>query len=125
MLSAFFGVLAVSLAVIGLYGVTAYTATQRRTEIAIRMALGAQRSEVIGLVLRRGVTLTAIGIAAGLAIAAVVTQYVKALLFDVAPVDPTTFLGVSVMFVLVAGLASYMPARRASNVDPMVALRAE
>ena len=125
MLSAFFGALAVSLAVIGLYGVTAYTATQRRTEMAIRMALGAQRSEVIGLVVRRGLALTAIGIVAGLAIAAAVTRYVEGLLFGVAPVDPTIFLGVSVIFVLVAGLASYMPARRASNVDPMVALRAE
>jgi putative ABC transport system permease protein len=125
MLSAFFGALAVLLAVIGLYGVTAYTATQRRTEIAIRMALGAQRLEVIGLVLRRVLALTAIGIAVGLAIAAVVTRYVNALLFGVTPVDPTTFLGVAVIFVAVAAVASYMPARRASNVDPMVALRAE
>jgi putative ABC transport system permease protein len=125
MLSAFFGALAVSLAVIGLYGVTAYTATQRRTEIAIRMALGAQRSAVIGLVLRRGLALTMIGIAFGLAIAAVVTRYLKALLFGVTPVDPATFLGVSVTFVAVAALASYLPARRASNVDPMAALRAE
>jgi predicted permease len=125
MLSAFFGALAVCLAVIGLYGVTAYTATQRRTEIAIRIALGAQRSEVIGLVLRRGLALTVVGIAVGLAIAAGVTQYVKALLFGVTPVDPVTFLGVSVIFVAAAALASYMPARRASTVDPMVALRAE
>jgi predicted permease len=125
MLSVFFGVLAVFLAVIGLYGVTAYTATQRRTEIAIRMALGAQRLEVIGLVLRRGLALTAIGIAVGLAIAAALTRYVKALLFGVTPVDPATFLGVCVIFVAVAAVASYMPARRASNVDPMVALRAE
>ena len=125
MLSGFFGAVAVFLAVIGLYGLAAYTATQRRTEIAIRMALGAQRSEVIGLVLRRGLALTATGVAVGLTIAAAVTQYVKSLLFGVTPVDPATFLGVSVMFVVVAALASYIPARRASNADPMVALRAE
>lgn len=124
-LSAFFGGLAVFLAVIGLYGMTAYTVTRRRTEIAIRMALGAQRSEVIGLVLRRGLALTAIGIGVGIAIAAAVTRYIEGLLFDVTPVDPATFLGVSVIFVAVAALASYMPARRASKVDPVVALRAE
>jgi predicted permease len=125
MLSAFFGALAVFLAVIGLYGVTAYTAAQRRREIAIRMALGAQRSEVIGLVLRRGLTLTAIGIVGGLAIATAVTRYAKALLFGVTPLDPGTFIGVSLIFVAVAAVASYLPARRASSVDPMVALRAE
>ena len=125
MLSTFFGALAVLLAVIGLYGVTAYTATQRRTEIAIRMALGAQRLQVIGLMLRRGLALTAIGIVVGLAIAAGVTRYVNALLFGVTPVDPATFLGVSAIFVAVAAVASYIPARRASSVDPMVALRAE
>jgi len=124
-LSAFFGALAVFLAVIGLYGVTACTATQRRTEFAIRMALGAQRSDVIRLVLRRGLGLTAIGIALGLAIAAAVTRYLKALLFGVTPVDPATFLSVALILIAVAAVASYMPARRASNVDPMVALRAE
>jgi predicted permease len=124
-LSACFGVLAMFLAVIGLYGVTTYTATQRRTEIAIRNALGAQRSEVIGLVLRRGLGLAAIGIAIGLATAAAVTRYLEGLLFGVRPVDPVTFLGVSMIFVVVATVASYMPARRACNVDPMTALRAE
>jgi predicted permease len=125
MLSGFFGVLAVLLAAIGLYGLTAYTVAQRRTEIAIRMALGAQRSEVIGLVLRRGLGLTAIGIALGLLAASAVTRYLEALLFGVAPVDPTTFAGVSLMLVAVAAVASYLPARRASTVDPMIALRAE
>jgi ABC-type antimicrobial peptide transport system permease subunit len=125
MLSGFFGALAVLLAALGLYGVAAYTATQRRTEIAIRMALGAQRSEVIGLVLRRGLGLTTIGIALGLATAAAVNRYLEALLFGVTPVDPATFLAISLMFVAVAAVASYAPARHASNVDPMVALRAE
>jgi ABC-type antimicrobial peptide transport system permease subunit len=125
LLSGFFGALSVLLAVLGLYGVTACTAARRRTEIAIRMALGAQRSEVIGLVLSRGLALTALGIAVGLGIAAVVTQYVKAMLFGVTPVDPATFLGVSALFVAVAAAASYLPARQASHVDPMVVLRAE
>ncbi|MGH8637389.1 MAG: ABC transporter permease [Burkholderiales bacterium] len=125
MLSGFFGALAVFLAAIGLFGTTAYAATRRRTEIAIRMALGAQRSTVIGLVLRRGLVLTAIGIVFGLAAAAAVTRYLQALLFGVTPVDPATFLGVSLLFVAVAAVASYIPARRAINVDPMVALRAE
>ncbi len=125
MLSAFFGALAVSLAAMGLYGVTAYAATQRRAEIVIRIALGAQRSEVIGLVLRRGLGLTVIGIAVGLATAGAVTRYLEALLFGVTPLDPGTFIGVSLIFVAVAAVASCMPARRASNVDPMVALRAE
>ena len=124
-LSGFFGALAVFLAAIGLYGVTACTATQRRTEIAIRIALGAQRAHVIGLVLRRGLGLTAIGIALGLAIAAAVTRYLEALLFGVTPVDPATFIGVALIFVAIAAVASFMPARRASNVDPMVALRAD
>jgi predicted permease len=124
-LSGFFGALAVFLAAIGLYGVAASTATERRTEIAIRMALGAQRRQVIGLVLRRGLGLTAIGIALGLAAAAAVTRYLEAVLFGVTPVDPATFVGVSVIFVAVAAVASFMPARRASNRDPMAALRAD
>jgi ABC-type antimicrobial peptide transport system permease subunit len=80
---------------------------------------------VIGLVLGRGLGLTAIGIALGLAAAAAVTRYLEALLFGVTPVDPATFIGVSLIFVAVAAVASCMPARSASNVDPMVALRAE
>lgn len=125
MLSGVFGALAVCLAAIGLYGVTAYTATERRTEIAIRMALGAPRAEVIGLMLRRGLGSTAIGIALGLAIAATMTRYLEAMLFGVGPLDPGTFIGVFVIFVAVAAVASCVPAFRASNVDPMVALRAE
>jgi putative ABC transport system permease protein len=89
------------------------------------MALGAQRSEVIGLILGRGLTLTAIGIVIGLATAVAVTRYLQAMLFGVTPVDPATFLGVSLLFVGVAAAASYIPARRACNLDPMVALRAE
>jgi predicted permease len=124
-LSGFFGALAVFLSAIGLYGVTAYRAAERRTEIAIRMALGAQPTQVIGLVLRRSLGLVVIGIALGLATAAAVTRYLEALLFGVTPVDPATFIGVSLILVAVAAGASFMPARRASHVDPMVALRGD
>ncbi len=125
MLSAFFGGLALLLAAIGLYGVAAYTATRRRREIAIRLALGAQRSAVVGLVVRRGLGLTAAGVVLGLVAAAAVTRYLEALLFGVTPLDLLTFVGVSLLFAAVAAVASYMPARRASQADPMIALRAE
>ena len=83
------------------------------------------RADVIGLVLRQGIIVTAIGMACGLAGSAAVTRYLEAMLFDVTPLDPTTFIAVSLLFGLVAMLASYGPARRATKVDPMVALRCE
>ena len=113
------------LAGLGLYGITSYAVTRRRTEIGIRMALGAQRAEVIRLVLRQGIILTTIGIACGIAGAAAVTRYLEAMLFDLTPLDPMTFIAVSLMFALVAMIASFVPARRATKVDPMVALRCE
>jgi predicted permease len=125
MLSAFFGALALLLAGIGLYGVTSYSVTRQRTEIGIRMALGAQRSDVIGLVLGRSLVMTVAGIVLGLAGAAAVTRYLEALLFGVTPLDPTTFIAVSLMFAAVTTLAAYLPARRATNLDPLVALRYE
>jgi len=125
MLSGFFGALAVLLAAAGLYGVTAYAGAQRRKETAIRIALGAQRGQVIRQVLRRGMTLTAIGLVIGLAGAAAVTRYVQTLLFGVTPLDPATFVSVPLILVSVAALASYLPARRTTNVEPIVALRAE
>jgi predicted permease len=125
MLSGFFGALALLLAAIGLYGVTAYTATRRRTEIGIRMALGAQRSEVIGLVLRQSLVFTAIGIGLGIVGAAAVSRYAEARLFGVTPLDPFTFIAVSLIFAAVATLAAFLPASRASKVDPLVALRCE
>lgn len=124
-LSGFFGALAVLLAAVGLYGLTACTAAHRRREIAIRMALGAQRTEVIHLVLRRSVGLTAIGVCVGLALTAGITRYVEGLLFGVTPLDPAILLGVSLMFLAVAALASSLPARRASRLEPMAVLRAE
>jgi predicted permease len=125
MLSGFFGVLALLLAALGVYGVTSCGVSRRRTEIGIRMALGAQRADVIRMVLRQSLVMTAAGIVLGLAGAAAVTQYLEAMLFGLTPLDPSTFIAVSVIFALVATLASYMPARRASHADPLVALRAE
>jgi putative ABC transport system permease protein len=113
------------LAAIGIYGVLAYAVVERTQEIGIRMALGAQRSNVLALVLRQGALLTIIGIVLGLAGAAGATRLLQSMLFGVVPLDPMAFLLVSVMFGAVATLASYVPARRATKVDPMIALRSE
>jgi putative ABC transport system permease protein len=125
MLSGFFGALALVLAGLGLYGVTSYAVTRRRNEIGIRMALGAQRSDVVTLVLRRSLVVTAIGITAGLAGAAAVTRYLQGMLFGLTPLDPATFVGVALLLAAVAAVAAYVPARRAAGVDPNVALRCE
>jgi predicted permease len=124
-LSGFCGVLALLLAGIGLFGVTSYAATRRRAEIGIRMALGAQVSDVLTLVLRQTLMLVALGIGLGVAGAAAVTRYLNALLFGITPLDPPTFVAVSLLLVTVGTLAAYLPARRATRVDPMVALRCE
>jgi ABC-type antimicrobial peptide transport system permease subunit len=99
--------------------------TRRSAEIGIRMALGARRAEVVWLVLRQSVRLTSIGIVFGLIAAAAVTRSVQGMLYGLSPVDPVTLLTVSLVFVPVAALASYVPARRATAVDPLVALRCE
>jgi putative ABC transport system permease protein len=122
LLGVFAGVAGV-LAAIGIYGVLAYSVTERTQEIGIRMALGAQRRNVLALVLRKGAILTAMGIALGLSGAAVATRLLQNMLFGVTPLDAATFVAVASMFSLVATLASYVPARRATKVDPMVALR--
>ena len=124
MLGVFAGVACV-LAAIGIYGVLAYAVAQRTREIGIRMALGAQRVQVLALVLRSGAFLTIAGIALGLAGAAAGTRLLQGMLFGITPLDPQTFVAVSVLFGAVATLASYLPARRATRVDPMVALRSE
>jgi predicted permease len=124
-LASLFGGLALALAMIGLYGVLAYAVAQRTREIGIRMALGAARSDVVGIVVVQSAGVTAVGMFLGLAGAAAVTRYLEKMLFGLSPLDPTTFIAVSMVFGLVAMLASYIPARRATRVDPLVALRCE
>jgi putative ABC transport system permease protein len=119
------GLLALILAAIGLYGVMAYAVSQRTQEIGIRMALGAMPRNVLGDVLRRGMMLTAAGLAAGLAGALAVTRLVGSMLVGIDAHDPLTFIGAAVFLTLIALLASYVPARRATKVDPVVALRRE
>jgi len=120
-----FAALAIALAAAGVYGVMSYTVTQRTREIGIRMALGAQRPAVLRLILGQSLTLVAVGLAMGLAGAAGATRYLEGLLFGLTPLDASTFAGAAVLFGSVAGLASYLPARRATDVDPLVALRCE
>ena len=117
--------LAVGLALIGVYGVVSYTVAQRTREIGIRVALGASQRAVIGLVLGSGARWTLIGVAAGLVASAAVTRSLLGMLFGVTPLDPPTFIAVSFVFALVAALASYVPARRAAKVDPSIVLRYE
>jgi predicted permease len=120
-----FGVLALVLAAVGIYGVVAYVTRQRTHEIGIRVALGAQRRDVLRLVLDHGLRLTVLGLGIGLALAAVLTRYIETLMFNVSPRDPWIFAGVSLLLCLVALGACYLPARKAMRVDPMVALRYE
>jgi putative ABC transport system permease protein len=120
-----FAAIAAALAAIGIYGVLAYSVIQRTQEIGVRVALGARQSQVLSLVLRKGLVLTAIGVTLGIAAAAAGSRLLEGLLFGVTPLDATAFAGVAVTFVAVAMLASYVPARRATRVDPMIALRAE
>jgi putative ABC transport system permease protein len=118
-----FAVVAALLAAVGIYGVLAYAVVQRTQEIGVRMALGAQRGQVLTLVLFRGIALAALGIGIGLAAAAAGTKYLQGLLFGVKPLDAGTFAVTALGFVVLAALASYIPARRATRVDPMIALR--
>jgi putative ABC transport system permease protein len=120
-----FAVVALLLAAIGIYGVTAFWVSQRTPEIGIRIALGAGATEVIGMVLRQGLSLTLWGVAAGLAGALPLARLLRSLLFDTTPFDPLTFGGIAIVLTACALLACYIPARRATRVDPMVALRAE
>jgi predicted permease len=120
-----FSIVAVGLAAIGLYGVMAFQVTSRNREIGIRMALGAQRNDVLRMVLWQGMKLTSTGVVIGLVGALAAAQLLRGLLYGVSPMDLVTFISVPLLLALVALLACYLPARRASKVDPMVALRCE
>jgi putative ABC transport system permease protein len=120
-----FAAMALLLAALGLFSVLAYTVTQRRREIGIRIALGARSSDVRALVLRQALQTGLVGLAVGLAGAFAVTRVIGSLLFGVAPHDPATFAGVALLLLAVMLLAAYVPVRRAMSVDPVVALRTE
>ena len=124
-LLALFAAIALTLAAVGLYGVMAYSVSQRRKELGLRMALGAASGDVLRLVLREGLAPVAAGIVIGLAAAALLTQLMSTLLYEVSPFDPATFAIVSALLALVAMIACYVPARRATRLDPLAALKYE
>ena len=120
-----FGVLALVLAAVGIYGVVAYVTRQRTHEFGIRLALGARPKDLLGLVLNQGLRVSLLGVAIGVGLAALLTRYIVSLIFTVSPRDPWVFAGVSLLLCVVALAACYLPARRAAKVDPLVALRYE
>jgi predicted permease len=124
-MSSIFGVLALGLACMGLYGLLSYEVARRTREIGIRIALGAQDASVLRLIVGRGIVLALAGAAVGIAAAVGVTQFMASLLYGIRPTDPVTMIGAAVLLVIVALAACYIPARRAMEVDPMVALRYE
>ena len=125
MISSSLGILGLFLASLGIYGLMSYSVAQRTHELGIRIALGANRSDILKLVLGQGLRISLVGLVVGLAIALGVTRVIAAMLYGVKPTDPVTFGGVSVLLTAVALLASYLPARRAAKVEPLVALRYE
>ena len=118
-----FAAIALALAAVGIYGVLAYLVAQRTQEIGIRLAIGADRSQVLGMVLRQGLSLAAVGIVLGLIGAFALTRLMQSLLYEVRPNDPVTFVAVAAAVLLIALLASVLPARRATRVSPTIALR--
>ena len=123
--SAAVGALGLLLAAIGIYGVTAFTVTRRTREIGIRIAMGAQPSDVMRMVLKQGMTLVLIGSAIGLALAALSSRVLERLLFGVPPIDPLTFGAAAVLLASIGLAACYVPARRATRISPVEALRYE
>jgi putative ABC transport system permease protein len=120
-----FAALALILAAVGVYGVMAYSVTQRTHEIGVRMALGAQRADVLRMVLYNAMAIAGIGLAIGVVASLLASRVLGALLFGVSPNDPLTFLGISLLLAIIAAVASYLPAYRATRIDPLIALRYE
>ena len=120
-----FAAVALVLATFGIYGVISFSVARRTREIGVRVALGAQATDVLGMVVGRGVILASVGVIAGLGAASALTRLVGTQLYGVKATDPTVFAAVSLLLIAVAALASYIPARRAARLDPMVALRNE
>ena len=118
-----FAFLALLLASVGLYAVVSYSVVQRTREIGIRIALGAERRDVLNLIIKRGIFLAMIGLSIGLLCSLVLTRFISSLLFGISPTDSAALLGVSLLLLSVAVIASYIPARRATRIDPIAALR--
>src|SRR6185295_4699418 len=124
-LSGFFGLLALLLASVGLYGILSYGVAMRRNEIGIRMALGAQARDVLTMIMRECLLLACVGIAVGLPVVWGVTRFARTMLFQLSPTDPVSLAGAALFLFVVAIVAGFLPARRATKVDPLVALRYE
>ena len=120
-----FALLALVLGAVGVYGVITYSVSRRRHEIGIRMALGAQQSDILRMIIWQSLALTLVGILVGSAAALGVTRVLRNLLYEVSPVDPVAFVVVTVLLALVTVAASYFPARRATRIDPLLALRSD
>ena len=119
------GAVGLLLATVGLYGLIAYSANRRTREIGIRVALGATRSDVLALVVREGMWLAGLGVVIGVVLAGAASQLLRSLLFDTSPLDVPTYAVMSLLFIAVAMLASYLPARRAASANPATALRSD
>jgi ABC-type antimicrobial peptide transport system permease subunit len=119
------GAMALVLGIVGIYGVMSYAVSQRRREIGIRLALGAQQPALRRMFVRHGLRLSAVGVAVGLCASAGLMRLMKSLLFGISPLDPVTYAAVPMVLAAAAMIASYLPARRAASVDPVEALRAE
>jgi putative ABC transport system permease protein len=120
-----FAIVAFLLACVGIYGVVAYTLSQRTGEIGLRMALGAQRSDILRIVLGEDALIVVAGVGAGLFGSVMLTRFLQTMLFEIKPTDPVTFVALTILLAGVALMASFIPARRASRMDPLVALRHE